>query len=719
MKNIFRIYKRDVRRLTRNVMALIVAIGVSIIPALYAWFNIAANWNPYGNTAGIKVAVSNEDEGYRLEALSLNIGDQIISNLKANDQIGWQFTDTKSALSGVKSGKYYAAVIIPSDFSKKMSSILSTDIERPQIQYYINEKKNAIAPKITDKGVGVIQQQVNATFISEATEAIASVLNMTTTDLEDKQVTILDRFISSLNTIDSDLEQYEATIDAFISTVDEVNGLIDTTKLTLPDINTVLDNGNTALSDAQTIMDASQTSLSNITQVLGNVLDSSQNLYHSVSTTANDAFNDIKNNVDGAAGKLEQTTSLSQSIIDMNNKNIELLEKLNETLGLSTIEDLILQLRQSNEHQQSIIDKITDTSSFILAASDQAADTRDGIQTLLTSSSDDIASIRASYRSEVQPSLDSLLGKITKATADLSGMLKSADGSFSNIDGILDGVNGALTSGEDSLKSTKDVIETTRGKIRKLVDGVNSVGQDERISKLLEIIRNDPTIMGDFMSSPVELDTTSYYSIENYGSAMAPFYSTLAIWVGGIVLVAIMKVRVDEDEKLNHLKPSQCYLGRYLLFLTFGLIQSAIICLGDLFFLEIQCKNPVLFVLAGMVCSLVFTNIIYTLTVSFGDIGKALCVILLVIQIAGAGGTFPIEVTPRFFQNVYPFLPFTYGINAMRETVAGIYHMSYWMDILHLLLFIPFTLLLGLVLRKPLIRLNEFFEKRLEDTHLM
>ncbi|BFL46813.1 YhgE/Pip domain-containing protein [Lactonifactor longoviformis] len=719
MKNIFRIYRRDVKRLTKNVMALIVAIGISIIPALYAWFNIAANWNPYGNTAGIKVAVSNEDEGFRLEAVSLNIGEQIISNLKANDQIGWQFTDTKAALSGVKSGKYYAAVVIPSDFSKKMSSILSSDIERPQIQYYINEKKNAIAPKITDKGVGVIQQQVNATFISEATEAIAGVLNMTTTDLEDKQVTILDRFISSLNTIDTDLAQYEETIDAFISAVDEVNGLVQTTKLALPDVDTALANGNTALADAQSIMDASQTSLSDITQVLGNVLDSSQGLYDSVSSTATDAFSGIKNSVDDAAGKLEQTTSLSQSIIDMNNKNIALLEKLNATLGLSTIEDLILQLQQSNEHQQGIIDKITDTSESILSASNQAAETRGDIQALIKSSTEDLASIRASYRTAVQPSLDSLLDKISRASADLSGMLKSADGSLSNIDGILDGVGNSLASGKDSLSSTKDIIETTRGKIRKLVDGVNSVGEDERISKLLEIIRNDPTIMGDFMSSPVQLDTTSLYSIENYGSAMAPFYSTLAIWVGGIVLVAIMKVRVDEDEKLRNLKPSQCYLGRYLLFLTFGLIQSSIICLGDLFFLEIQCKNPVLFVLAGMVCSLVFTNIIYTLTVSFGDIGKALCVILLVIQIAGAGGTFPIEVTPQFFQNVYPFLPFTYGINAMRETVAGIYHMSYWTDILHLLLFVPFALLLGLVLRKPLIRLNEFFERRLEDTHLM
>ena len=313
----------------------------------------------------------------------------------------------------------------------------------------------------------------------------------------------------------------------------------------------------------------------------------------------------------------------------MNNKNIALLEKLNTTLGLSSIEDLILQLQQSSEHQQGIIDRITDTSESILSASNQAAETREDIQALIKSSTEDLASIRTSYRTAVQPSLDSLLDKISRASSDLSGMLKSADGSLSNMDGILNGVGNSLTSGKESLASTKEIIETTRGKIRKLVDGVNSVGQDERISKLLEIIRNDPAIMGDFMSSPVQLDTNSLYSIENYGSAMAPFYSTLAIWVGGIVLVAIMKVRVDEDEKLRDLKPSQCYL------------------------------------------------------------------------------------------NVYPFLPFTYGINAMRETVAGIYHMSYWADILHLLLFIPFALLLGLVLRKPLIRLNEFFEKRLEDTHLM
>lgn len=126
-----------------------------------------------------------------------------------------------------------------------------------------------------------------------------------------------------------------------------------------------------------------------------------------------------------------------------------------------------------------------------------------------------------------------------------------------------------------------------------------------------------------------------------------------------------------------------------------------------------------LFMISGWISSLVFTNIIYTLTVSFGDIGKALSVIILVIQIAGSSGTFPIEVTPKFFQNVYPFLPFTYAINAMRETIAGFYGNQYLIYLLQVLAFLPFALLLGLVLRRPLIKFNRFFDERLEDTHLM
>lgn len=287
------------------------------------------------------------------------------------------------------------------------------------------------------------------------------------------------------------------------------------------------------------------------------------------------------------------------------------------------------------------------------------------------------------------------------------------------IDGALDSAGTSLASLKKTLEKTSALLGKGSEKLQKTIDKINGLEADNRLPEILDLITHDPKGLGEFMSSPVEIKTKSVYPIKNYGSAMAPFYSTLAIWVGGIVLVAILKVRVDEDKKLKKLSPSSTYIGRYLLFFGIGLIQSTIICLGDLFFLQIQCAQPMLFMLAGWVSSFVFTLIIYTLTVSFGDIGKALAVVFLVIQIAGAGGTFPVEVVPEFFQGVYPFLPFTYGINAMREAVAGPYGADYWFDLLKLLAFVPFALVLGLLLRRPLIRFNEFFEKRIEDTHLM
>ena len=186
MKHVFQIFARDLRKIIRNPFALVVAIGIAILPSLYAWFNIAACWDPYGNTKGISVAVANTDDGYELSGVSVNVGGMIIDNLAKNDQIGWKFVSREQALQGVEDGAYYAAVIIPHDFSNKIASVLSNDVQRPSIEYYVNQKKNAIAPKITDKGVNLIQQQVNETFIATATEVIGNLLITADKDFQNR-----------------------------------------------------------------------------------------------------------------------------------------------------------------------------------------------------------------------------------------------------------------------------------------------------------------------------------------------------------------------------------------------------------------------------------------------------------------------------------------------------------------------------------------------------
>ena len=295
----------------------------------------------------------------------------------------------------------------------------------------------------------------------------------------------------------------------------------------------------------------------------------------------------------------------------------------------------------------------------------------------------------------------------------MSGMLPQLDDVLSHLDSAMD-------SAADALRSAKTLVDASRNDIGRLIDELSTMEHSELIDRLTDMLQNDSSLLGSFMASPVQVENRIFFPIQNYGSAMTPFYSILACWVGGVVLVAIFKTEVDEDEQLlPRLTHSQRYLGRLLLFLLMAVLQALIICVGDVYFLGTQCLNVPLFLFAGVVASIVFTLIIYTLTVSFGDIGKAIAVIIMIIQVAGSGGTFPIELVPAFFRKVYRLLPFTHAMNAMREVIAGQYQNNYWLDLLKLCAHVPISLLLGLALRRPFIRMNEFLEERLKDTHLM
>lgn len=733
MKTIGKVYKRDFKRLSRNVVALVVAVGICILPALYAWFNIAANWDPYGSTDGIKVAVVNLDKKYKTDGIEFAIGDQIIENLKSNKQIGWTFVDDEDALDGVKSSKYYAAIVIPENFSEKMSSILSGKIETPELKYYVNEKKNAIAPKITDKGATAIQQQVNSTFISVATETVANMLNVTAAKLDNSGVTLVDRLITNLKTVSTDLGQYEQTINAFANVADGVDQLTKAAQLTIPDVKSVVANSKDVLNNTSNTLESSRNAAGTITSSIGDVMNSSESTFDSVASITNNALNDLGTHANNAATNMEDAANRCGDIIDVNTNLINIICNVVEELEDAQKENpddnraiLINQLnmiknlvKTANDTQAYLQDVLVKSATEVRNGTANAETIRGELAGTISQGKTSLQNARNAFQTTVQPSVNTLMDNIAATTASVGGLLGATDGSLSNLNEIFANTNGALASGKEALNNTKAIIGTTRDKLNNIISQVESVSQDEQLNKLLDVLKNDPDLTGNFMASPVQLETTSLYEIENYGSAMAPFYSVLAIWVGAIVLVAIMKVRADEDDEIPKLGPTQAYLGRHLTFMTFGLVQATVIALGDLFYLRIQCKHPVKFFICAWVCSFVFVHIVYALTVSFGAIGKAVSVILLVLQIGGSGGTFPIEVTPPFFQAINPFLPFTYGINAMRECVAGMYGHAFWLDLGKLLIYLPIALLLGLVLRRPLMNLTSFFEERLEDSNLL
>ena len=340
---------------------------------------------------------------------------------------------------------------------------------------------------------------------------------------------------------------------------------------------------------------------------------------------------------------------------------------------------------------------------------------------LIRQSASGISSVKSEYESSVQAQLNSLLSSVSDTRSDISGLMTQLDNSMDGIYTLADSASSDLSEIQTTLDDSCKLLTKASGKLEKTTGKLSSMQESGDFSQLESLIAGDTDSISSFLSAPVSLKTTEVYPIENYGSAMAPFYSTLSIWIGGIVLVAMLKVTVSKKrlDGLKNVKLHQMYLGRYLIFLIVGLLQSSLICLGDLFYLGIQCKHPFLFVLAGWISSIVYVNIIYTLTVSFGDIGKAISVVLLVVQVAGTGGTFPIEVAPGFFRAVYPLLPFTHSMAAMREAVGGVYGMDYWMDLGKLGVFLIVSLVVGLVLRRPIIRMNDEFTEKLEETKLI
>lgn len=708
---------------------MIVIMGITVIPTLYAWFNIGASWDPYGNTSSLKVAVASVDEGYQGELLSvnLNLGDQVINALHENSQLDWIFTSADKAKEGVKSGKYYAAIVIPEDFSKDMMSIFSSDVTHPKITYYINEKENAIAPKITQKGATAVQKQVNSTFIETVAETALDALqtvNNLTQNTEDDSLT--QKLADSLSQISSDLTSAAGTIQSFVDLSDAATVMLNTTSEFLNQSGSGTKSSVDALKETSTDgIDSLTSALTGTTDTLNQALSQNKEFYSSVSDAVDSALDSYTTDAAASANALSEISARVQRVIDKYTLISDSLTALADrhpdlTLLTAGVNSINSQIQNAIETQTSVKNKLDEAAEAITDATADASSLKKELDDLITASTSSVSSVKTDYEKQVKGNLDSLASNLDSTSSSVSSLLGQLDDSINDITNVTDSASGNLTDIQKALKSSVELLTDSADKLTQASDTLNKNGS-EGIALLSDLLSEDPDTIASFLSSPVQLDETKIFPIENYGSAMAPFYSTLAIWVGAVVMAAMLKVNVADSTKrrLFHPKEHQLYIGRLLLFVGIGLLQSGLICLGDLYFLGIQCKHPFLFLVTGWFTSFVYVNLIYALTVSFGDIGKAVAVVLMVMQVAGSGGTFPIQCAPKFFRVVYPLLPFTHSMNAMRECIAGFYGTTYTKELCMLGAFLIPSLLLGLLLRKPIIKLNNAFTEKLEDTKLI
>lgn len=837
MRNVFTIFKNDFRALTRHFLAFLIILAILFLPALYAWFNIYAFWDPYGKTKDVNIAVVCNDRDYMDEdGKIINIGNQLVEQLKADKKIGYVFLDdADKAVDDLYAGKYYAAVIIEPDFTYNMYNFLNEDMFSPTINFYQNEKTNPIAVKVVEAAGDNVKQLVNKAYIQAVVETLFDKFNTFSEGVQgDNTVSMLK---NTLAKIDRNLAQYDDTIDQFVAANNSLVGTLNNSNSTIDYTIHLLGNERINISKQISYLESTKNDLALINEevntLLTNLQDSVQKAIYKLDRlynggedpdTVKETLKELERQYQELIDYLTHSGisgSEAEDALSALNKVKDKITQLREQLGMNTQVDANTadqlkadyneitvptvytavtgydydDLKQAQTTEQSMdtmmtfmaddakqrianiqknvkIAKTTDdadareqaltaarddtavvtqelsalgtamdavedaagtsdkkASKAAAQAADNTKDAGDIFDDILKGNrdidlieylqviSDLLGNARVALTEIVYPSIDTLLTNLQDSLGDLSSILLDLSDVMGKVPPIVNELGNTFGAVNNALVQVKELIGNYRTRIADALGVLNGDTDDTRLQQVLDFMNVDPQSIAEFFASPVTIRSESVYPVESYGAAMAPFYTMLAIWVGCIILNAILKV--DTPIELIGATTGQKFFGRYLIFALLSLIQTMVIMTGDLVIFGMDCAHPGLFILSGVVTSLTCSMVAYSMAIAFGNIGKALFVVFLIIQIAGSGGSYPIELLPDFFQQVYLFFPFPYAINAMREAIAGLYHNNYLIYLLQLLLFFGVGLFVGLVLKRPLDGINRYMNDQLDKSEMM
>ena len=736
MRNIIAILKRDLSRIRGSVVALIVAVGLVIVPTLYAWFNIAGSWDPYGNTGNLKVAVANSDNGYMSDLIPVrvNIGDTVVSALRENDQLDWRFVSESDAVEGVRSGEYYAAVVIPENFSSRMMTVFSSDAEHAEIVYYENQKANAIAPRVTDKAASTVRQQIDETFAKTISDVGLATTSSLLEFMDGDQIAAYAGNLSStLAGAITTLRDASGSVDEFAGLLQSSTGLLDSTSDLLASAGAANEDAEALVGDAKTGLSGMHDALDAVVAAINQSLKDSAGDYDAAAKAIDEAFGAADAHVSLTVTQLRDASAdVAKRASDMRDVQDNILAVERDVEGSNLPEKLKAELVQKIDivantagnvaNQQELLAKhLSDAAASLETGAADARAKAQAVKDGIAEAKGSIGGVKDSYNATLKQQISDLSDAVADVARRGSDMADDLGATVTDLSHAASALSDDLAGAHEVLAGASADLVSAADDLQRLKEGLDTAVTSGDLDRVRELIGSDPAALADALAAPVALDRQAVYHIKNYGSAMAPFYTTLSIWVAGIVLAAMLKANVDEADvkALGNPRLHELYLGRYAFFALLAFAQATLVCAGDLLFFGIQCEHPFQFMLVGWLAGFVFSNMIYTLTVSFGDIGKAIAVVLLVMQVAGSGGTFPIEMTADFFQAVYPFLPFTHAINAMHAAMAGAYGMEFWIELGTLSLYLIPSLALGLVFRRPVIRANRWIIEKLEETKLM
>ncbi|MED3758264.1 YhgE/Pip domain-containing protein [Peribacillus frigoritolerans] len=683
MRNIQEIFIDDLKSIYKNFFVCIVVVFLMFIPSIYAWFNIVASWDPYANTEGILVGVANNDKGAELNGKAVNIGKEVMEGLKENKDLGWRFTSEKEAIEKVEKGDYYASIIIPENFSEHIATIMTDDPKKAEIDYYVNEKINSIAPKITAAGANSIVDNVSKTFIKSASGSILAIFNELGITLQNELPTI-QKMKNMVYLLEAELPELEQNIKTVQTHVKKAEDIIKRVNDGLNSIEGITSQKDKLVSDVSSYVDSTRQAFEGINPLLKNDIAKIRSDNESILVLANRLTGqDLPDN---------ESDQLVEQGVTRINKELYLLDSMY---------NLLVRVNQFNEKnvlqpEIQLVDELRDNASNQLQA---LTDRAYGNLIELGRNNDQVlASFQESYSKETGPKFNEIWNETEAKLNNVQLTMEEGTKVLPEVRKLLNETNRTLetrTADIDKLQNKFPEIET---KIKALASKMREIDKSYNMEEVIDFLRNDIEQESEFFSEPVLLNKHSLFPIPNYGSAMSPFFTALSLWVGGTILISMLSVGVSQKVY----SPYQIYIGRYLIFFIIGVMQALSVSIGNIVLIGVYVADKFEYILFSVLISTVFTLIVYTFVSVLGNVGKGISVVLMVLQISSSGGTFPIQVTPPFFQHINPFLPFTYAVGLLRESVGGITWSVAGKDIFILILFLIITFILGVILKKPL-----------------
>ena len=688
---------------------------MAFVPALYAWFNIAGFWDPYSHTSHIRVAVANEDEGATKDQIgTVNVGAMLETQLKENDQLGWHFVSADEARAEVERGDSYAAFVIPASFSRDLTGIVDGTYVKPNIQYYVNEKNNAVAPKITGAGATSLDRQINSAFVStvakvlseKASEAGVSIAN----NADQKRSDVS----ASVSEASAKLGSASQTLDGMGAKIDAAKASVASARSTLSDLDAAASELSTSLDQADQLVSDSRTSLASFSSQMGGALDGLSSNAASALAGVSANAGTLDGAVQGASGRvgglLTEGTSINNSVGDV-------LAELN-ALGIGNLPaagTALTDLTNQNAALSTALGDLTTLNSDLSATSTSISDALTKASDASAAVSTAVTNARSGVSSQL-PAISSALDDFSSASSSMRGSLDTLRSQRDQVSGLLDQLDSLLDGAKTATQTSATNVAAIKTDLDSVATDISSLSSSNTLRDLADSLGVNSESIASFMASPTKIETKAVYPVTAYGSAMAPLFTNLALWIGAFSLVLLFKLDVDE-EGIGPISSASKYMGRWMLLAFFGVIQALVVSTGVLV-IGVQTVSRLGFVGTSMVISMVFVSIVYMLSTCFQHIGKGLCVIIMVVQIPGSAGLYPIEVLPSFFRFLHPLFPFTYGINALREIVGGFYGHTYLscLAVLGAEALVAFAI--GLALRPFLVNLNAMITRDLSSSGL-